>query len=315
MVKSILIAIVAAAASALMFASIASGAIVAMLLFYLAPLPLMAAALGWGPGGALIGGLLASATLAGLHGLTTSIGFMLTVALPAWWLSHLALLARPGASDPSKLEWYPVGRLVLWMAACAAVMTLAALFTLGSDEASIREALQDGLNRILRIQGEIGPQNGDGAFVPILARIAPPAATVIAMITLVVNVWLAARIVRVSGHLSRPWPDLRTLAYPAGTMLVLSAVLTASFLGGLTAMVAQLVSAVLLVAYMLAGLAVVHALTQNLSGRGLWLGLTYAVLILFGWPAVVLLLIGLTDAVFGLRMRFAPRPKPPAPIT
>ena len=41
-----------------MFASIVSGALISLLLFYLAPLPLMVAALGWGATGAAIGGLI-----------------------------------------------------------------------------------------------------------------------------------------------------------------------------------------------------------------------------------------------------------------
>ena len=44
MIAIILIAIAAGCASALMFASIISGALISLLLFYLAPLPLMVAA-------------------------------------------------------------------------------------------------------------------------------------------------------------------------------------------------------------------------------------------------------------------------------
>ena len=46
MIAIILIGLAAGCASALMFASIISGALISLLLFYLAPLPLMVAALG-----------------------------------------------------------------------------------------------------------------------------------------------------------------------------------------------------------------------------------------------------------------------------
>jgi len=49
MIAIVLIGLAAGCASALMFASIISGALISLLLFYLAPLPLMVAALGWGP--------------------------------------------------------------------------------------------------------------------------------------------------------------------------------------------------------------------------------------------------------------------------
>jgi len=60
MIAIILIGLAAGCASALMFASIISGALISLLLFYLAPLPLMVAALGWGPLAATIGGIAAA---------------------------------------------------------------------------------------------------------------------------------------------------------------------------------------------------------------------------------------------------------------
>src|ERR1700685_1689315 len=95
MIATLLIAIAAGSASALMFASIVSGALISLLLFYLAPLPLMVAALGWGPLCATIGGIAAAAGLGAIFGLPYCMAFVLTVALPAWWLGHLALLGRP----------------------------------------------------------------------------------------------------------------------------------------------------------------------------------------------------------------------------
>src|SRR5258707_9819331 len=153
------IALAAGAASALMFASIISGALVSLVLFYLAPLPLMVAGLGWGPLAATIGGISAAVGLGAIFGLPYCLAFVLTVALPAWWLGHLALLGRPVAMAPSAgngaappaavLEWYPVGRILLWTAGFAALTTMAALFTLGSDAATITDALRRGRLRTI----------------------------------------------------------------------------------------------------------------------------------------------------------------------
>ena len=66
MIAIVLIALAAGCASALMFASIVSGALISLLLFYLAPLPLMVAALGWGPLSATLGGIAASIGLLGI---------------------------------------------------------------------------------------------------------------------------------------------------------------------------------------------------------------------------------------------------------
>src|SRR4051794_38678674 len=94
MIVTTIIALAAGIASALMFASIISGALISLLLFYLAPLPLMVAALGWGPIAATIGGIAAACGLGAMFGLPYCVAFVLTVALPAWWLGHLALLGR-----------------------------------------------------------------------------------------------------------------------------------------------------------------------------------------------------------------------------
>src|SRR5438270_10949178 len=101
MMVIILIALAAGSAAALMFASIISGALISLVLFYLAPLPLMVAALGWGPLSATLGGISAAIGLGAIFGLPYCIAFALTVALPAWWLGHLALLGRPVTSGVS----------------------------------------------------------------------------------------------------------------------------------------------------------------------------------------------------------------------
>ena len=95
MIATLLIAIAAGCASALMFASIISGALISLVLFYLAPLPLMVTALGWGPIAATIGGISAAIGIGAMFGLPYCIAFVIMVALPAWWLGHLALLGRP----------------------------------------------------------------------------------------------------------------------------------------------------------------------------------------------------------------------------
>src|SRR3954464_1397602 len=90
MITGLLIALAAGCASALMFASIISGALISLLLFYLAPLPLMVAAIGWGPLSAIIGGSGAAIGLGAIFGLPYCIAFVIMVALPACWLGHLA---------------------------------------------------------------------------------------------------------------------------------------------------------------------------------------------------------------------------------
>lgn len=321
MIAVILIALAAGSASALMFASIVSGALISLVLFYLSPLPLMVTALGWGPLAATIGGIAAASGLGLMFGLPYCAAFALTVALPAWWLGHLALLGRPVANAAPAtgvapvapaMEWYPVGRMLLWIAAFAALTTMAAMLTLGTDAETITGTLRRGLLRIL------GPREAASSgdverWVAALALIAPPAAAIVSMLTLTLNLWLSGKIATTSGRLHRPWPDLKTAELPPMTLVVLSVALAFCFIGGLAALFAQIATTALMMAYAFTGFAVLHTLTLAMKGRAIWLSCTYAIVVVFGWPVLAMVALGLADAVFGFRERYL-RGKQPPPL-
>ncbi len=146
-----------------------------------------------------------------------------------------------------------------------------------------------------------------------LAAIAPAAAAIVAMMTLTLNLWLAAKITATSGRLHRPWPDLNNTALPPMTLAALSVAMAFCFIGGLPAMVAQIIASALTMAYALAGFAVLHTLTLALRSRAVWLSCTYAVVAVFGWPVLAMAALGLADAVFGLRQRYLRTRPPPLP--
>ena len=324
MIAIVLIAMAAGCASALMFASIVSGALISLLLFYLAPLPLMMAALGWGPLSAAIGGISAATGLGAIFGLPYCIAFVLTVALPAWWLGHLALLGRPVANGVSSgngaspvapdLEWYPVGRILIWVAGFAALTTMAAMLTLGTDAAAITGALRRGL---LRIIGQSDPASSAEIEQRIdpLVSIAPAAAALVAMLTLTLNLWLAAKITATSARLHRPWPDLKSAALPPMTLAALCVAIAFCFAGGLLAILGQIVTAALMMAYAFTGFAVLHTLTLASKNRAIWLCCTYVLVMVIGWPILVMVALGLADAIFGFRQRYLQRRPPPIPVS
>jgi hypothetical protein len=324
MIAIVLIAIAAGSASALMFASIISGALISLLLFYLAPLPLMVAALGWGPISATIGGIVAATGLGAIFGLPYCIAFAVTIALPAWWLGHLALLGRPvtnGASSGNgaspvapALEWYPVGRILLWIAGFAALTTMAALLTLGTDAATITGAMRAGLLRIIGARDAASTGETE-RWIDALVTIAPVVAAVVAMMTLTLNLWLAARITATSGRLHRPWPDLKSADLPPMTLAALCVAIAFCFTGGLLAIVAQIVTAALMMAYALIGFAVLHTLTLALKSRALWLSLSYVIVVVFSWPVLAMVVLGLADALLGIRQRFMRGRPPPLPAS
>ncbi|MFK5121507.1 hypothetical protein, partial [Klebsiella pneumoniae] len=75
--------------------------------------------------------------------------------------------------------------------------------------------------------------------------------TIVAMMTLTLNLWLAAKVTATSGRLHRPWPDMKTAELPPMTLVGLCVALAFCFTGGLLAIVAQISAAALMMGYAL----------------------------------------------------------------
>lgn len=310
MMRILLIGLGAGAASALLFASVASGSVLSILLFYLAPLPIMIAALGWSHWSGLFAALVAAVGLSSVFGAFFIVAFLIGVGLPAWWLGYLGLLARPSPDNPEAMEWYPPGRLVVWAAIVSALTVIAAIPTFGLDEETFRAGLRASFERVLKMQSQtdlpaeirsIDPKK----VVDVLAAIIPLAAAVVATITNTVNLWLAGRIVKISGNLRRPWPDIPEMRFPGFAPALLAAAIAVSFLPNLLGTVGSILAASLLMAYAFLGFAVLHALTRNAAARGFILAGSYAAVVLLFWPLFLMTLAGLADTAFDIRGRLA----------
>jgi len=307
MVEIVLIGIGAGFASALLFASIASGAAISILLFYLAPLPIVLAGIGWSHLAALTAALGAAAGLGLGFGFWFFIAHLAGVGMPAYVLAYVAMLARPAPGGA--VEWYPAGKLVLWTAGIAAASTALTIPVFGGDLETYRATAKHIFERVIRSQ--LGTPAGEPLQLPsgsdvdatlnLLATVMPPMAAVVAMLTDLCNLWLAGRIARMSGRLARTWPELSAVSFPAATPVVLLAAIALSFLPSIIGVAASMLAACLLVAYVILGFAVVHQLTRALSARGVILGAVWLAVLVLGWPAIVVALIGLADGLLDLR--------------
>ena len=316
----ILVGFGAGATAALLFASVTSGVLLSIPLFYLAPLPIMIAALGWSHWAALIAALSAALVLAIAFGPMFFLVFIAAAGLPAWWLGYLTMLARPTDNTAAALEWYPPGRLVVWAAILGALVVIVAIPNFGIDAESFRSALRHSFAQILRVETDTpanapitmpGVSNAN-RLIDFLVIAIPPSAAVLATITNALNLWLAGIVVKMSGRLSRPWPALAAMSFPQLVIVALAVTIALSFVGGLLGIGAGVVAASLLTAYAILGFAVLHAITRGMASRMFLLAGVYTAVLVLGWPVLALCLLGLIEAAVGLRARIAASRGPPA---
>jgi len=320
MVQIFLIGIAAGAASALLFASVASGSLIAILLFYLAPLPILIAALGWSHLAGLVAALVAGGALAFVFGGLFLVAFLIGVGLPAWWLGYLALLARPGAvPGADALEWYPVGSLVVWAAVLGASVVTAGVLTFGFDADAVRAGMRQAFEDMLRLIWQV-PQDKPlvipdvpdaDRLLALLVLIVPPMAAGITTVTKIVTLGLAGVIARVSGRLARPWPDLSAMRFPSFVPALLAGTVAATFLPNLISIIGGVFTVSLLIAYGVLGFAVLHKITGRINGRSFLLAGTYAAVLMLGWPILLMTILGLADTAVDIRGRVAGRAPPP----
>lgn len=305
--------------SAALFASAATATALAGILFYLAALPICLAGLGWGGMAGLVAALTGTVMVGVTLGPGTAAIFALAFAAPAALLSHLALLSRPAAApqgaDLGVLEWYPPGRIVGWAALIAGLLAAGLALILGYDQEGYRESIRQLLShsalKELDRDGILLTEENIARLSVVLARALPAAFAIVWLTVTLFNLWMAGLIVDASGRALRPWPDLHSLELPNALVLVFAIALTASFLPGLPGLLATGLAGALLFAYVLQGLAVIHVYSQGVPLRGLILATVYIGILLLGWVAILVAIIGLAEPLLGLRQRANPGGPPP----
>ena len=318
--------------AALLFSVTLTGSPFALLISYLAPLPLMIVGLGWGHLVALfalaIGGAVLSLTLKSGF----AIGFTVAVAIPAWWLSlvtlrRLVVVQRgtpggfgngPAANDdapPQTIVFTPLGLILPMIAIVAGLVTLAAAISIGGTHDGYSRVMQSVIEGVLRFQFRV-PQD-QPLVVPGVADAHDMVAMIVGMIPvltgatfvplLVGNLWAAGRAVAVSGRLVRPWERLSSVLMPRSAAIVTAGSLLVAQVGGFTGLLGKALFGAFVMALALQGLAALHEKTIGRSFRSAILIGGYVLLVLQA-PFVVPVL-----AVYGLVIVLMARPIQPLP--
>lgn len=302
----LLTGVAAGLASALLFASAGTGSLLSVILFYLATLPLMISGLGWGWLTAAVGGAIGAVAIGTMLAPLAGLVFFLTVGAPAAVLCYLALLSR---TDPDgTVEWYPIGRLVLWTALMGAVLVGVAVYMVGTGMADFRNALVAMLSEMATV--DTSGTAPDPANIEQLAdnmiALLPSFAAALWLATTLLNLYIAGRVVRASGRLIRPWPDVARLDLPMTAAFGLLAATALWFAGGDIGRIAGPFAAALTLAFAFVGLGVVHVVSRGSSARGLILLGLYVITFLSAWPLLLLAALGIAEPQLRLRDRRPP---------
>jgi len=310
MSKDTVMAIGGGGLSAAISLAFMAGSQAAMLLVYVAPLPLLMVGLALGAkagviagiSGFLVAGLLGGAPAAGLYGMVFAVPVLLVVLQ--------SLLQRPMPSG-SGVSWYPEGSILCWLALLgAAYFLMAALVSHMGGGTGLRPMVSAYLDQVFTIMlpslGEPQRQTIIGALSPLF----PGLVVMIWMVVVAVNGLIAQGLLARLGRNLRPTPAFTALTLPEwmSTVLVVG-VAVALFGPGEAEYIGRNLVLILAVPFFFLGLAVVHALVRRATAPGVLLVAFYMVLLFSGWAALVVAGIGLIEQWLGLRWRFA-GPKP-----
>lgn len=306
-----LVGIGAGLASALLFAVVLAGSPLAALLYSAAPLPIFIAALGWNHRAGLVAIAAGACAVALGLSFTAGIGFAVIIALPAWWIAYLALLARGGDNG---VEWYPLGRLLLWIAGTAALVTVGSALVMTTDHDSYRAVIARMIENLLgeMVRAKLIALPGDIRLPDLAQMLAPWVPVGIGasfVTTITANLWVAGKAVAISGRLPRPWPYIPSAALPRQALVLMAVAALVFAVGGFVGVAGAALFGALLTAFMFSGLTLLHDISRGRPWRTPMLVSVYVALVIMQAVLTPLLVLaGLLDTLFGLRKRAGPPP-------
>lgn len=317
MTRSLIIGSLAGIASALLVLTTVSGPL-SFVLGYLVALPLFFVGLTHGVTAVGIAGAVGT-LISAVNGLLTAGIYLVTFAAPVALVVRQALLARPAAevtagessaADVSDgLEWYPVGRLMLWLIGWSLGLFGIALLLSADREGGLQGMLKEPLAQFLKAisQDQVKSEDDLIGMATGLTKLIPAAFGISWLVMMTINGTLAQGMAVLLKQNLRPTPVYRsfTLSRSLAVALV-AALVAAAVLPGDVAFIGGTVAAILAFPFFLQGLAVVHGLAAKAALPGLVLAAFYAALVVAGaLVGILVVILGFIEEWAGFRRRFA----------
>jgi hypothetical protein len=298
--------------AALFYLSVLTGSSGSLILVYLVQLPLFGAGLSLGVKAAAVAAGTATLATAAASGVTAGGLFLVAEALPVVFLVRQALLQRPTEARNPDGGWSSPGFLAvsLVLLGSAVLAGAAALLAFEPEgfHGSVQHFLAAQLGQLFA-EAQATTPGGDAASVEVaageMAKVFPALAVASWLLMMTINGVLAQGALARFALNRRPSPDIATLTVPRWLLpAIVAAALAAVAIPGDLGYLGGNLMPVLAVAYVFAGLGVLHAAARRFAGRIFILIPAYAIL-LAGLPVVLLAACGIIDQWFGLRSRFA----------
>lgn len=310
-----LIAFLAGCASAAMTASVAAFSAVSVLLFYLAPLPLLIIGFANGALSAAVAGVAGSLVIGLVMGLKPGVFFLFSTAIAPVVLSHFALLRRPAMQGPivegevraQGQEWYPEGRLLLWCAGLAGALVAASILAAGPDAESFRNVVRSTANMMMEPQLEsmtAEERVQAGNIIDFMVVALPMLSASLWLLTLFVNMRLAGAIATASGKGLRPWAGFGEMRFPRMAGMAFAGAAALAVLPGTLGVLASVFATAFATALTLLGLSVIHGVMATHKAKAALLFALYFALSVLNWLLVLpLAALGLVDLFTDIRAR------------
>ena len=291
-------------ASAVLYGLAPASPVNAIFLSALVSVPLFMAGLGLG---ALAGATASAVAVAGVlvfQGPMAGAIFAGGFAVPVAILVRQAMLSR---TDGDTTMWYPAGLLAATLTIIGLGLAVAVTAILLSPDV---QALFDDRLRAFA-ESFVAASEGKVTVEELLERVEwtkrllPGLMTSFLMLMLLAGGAMAQAALEKINRNLRPWPEFAGMELPNWMAVVAAiSVATAILLPDPAGIYAVTISFAACIAYLLQGLAVVHAFNRKIKGGFILLVIFY--LLVFGpmWPATLVVLLGAIEQFAGFRRRW-----------
>jgi len=261
--------------------------------------PLFSIGLQYGLRPFLIGSAVSLCCITLLSGVKPALLQGLFFLIPCLLVIFLALRHRQVSN--TQVEWYPIGRVV----ACLTAYTLG-LAAFLSITLLTNDNLQMLQQTFLEGMGKFNP-NMEALYQPFIVQLVMilPAflASFLFLFTLINAVFAQSVLQRFSCNL-RPTPSMIHFELPWWPWWALAVIGIFAFFGsGQVGTISINMLWALLNAFMLEGLAIIHSYSTKYEQRNLFLWIFYTLMVVFGWLALPVLIVGIFEPWLNLKER------------